>query len=96
MTEPVVDPGVRRWLAEVIVVPKAGVNDPQGEAIRGGLESLGYPMVRGVRAGKVIRVEVAADSADAADNLVREMADRLLANPVIESYAVTVAGVEGE
>jgi len=83
------------WLVEVIVTPKTGVNDPQGEAIRGGLQSLGYAGVRGVRAGKVIRVELAAESAAAARASATEMADRLLANPVIESYHVSAVSPVG-
>ena len=89
--------GEGRWLVEVIVTPKDGVNDPQGEAIRGGLRALGYASVRGVRAGKVIRVELDAASADDASRAGAEMADRLLANPVIESFhvsAVAPVGVE--
>ncbi|CAA9525704.1 MAG: Phosphoribosylformylglycinamidine synthase, PurS subunit [uncultured Thermomicrobiales bacterium] len=86
-----------RWMVEVIVMPKEGVNDPQGEAIRGGLRALGYAGVRGVRAGKVIRVELNAAGADDARAAGAEMADRLLANPVIESFhvaAVAPVGVE--
>jgi phosphoribosylformylglycinamidine synthase len=80
------------WTAEVIVMPKEGVNDPQGEAILGGLRDLGYGGVNRVRAGKRFSVDVEAPTQDDARIAVTSMADRLLANPVIESY--TVAAIE--
>ncbi|MCC6943359.1 MAG: phosphoribosylformylglycinamidine synthase subunit PurS [Thermomicrobiales bacterium] len=76
------------WVAEVVVMPKAGVNDPQGEAILGGLHDLGYRAVGRVRAGKQFRVEIDADSEAAARKAIAEMSDRLLANPVIEVYEI--------
>ncbi len=82
----------RKWLVDVVVMPKAGVNDPEGEAILGGLKSLGYGEVGRVRSGKMIRIEVAASDEEAAKSRASEMADRLLANPVIESFEVVVAG----
>ena len=81
---------VRRWAAEVIVEPKPGVNDPQGEAVLGGLRSLGYEGVSGVRSGRFFRVSVAASNEREAEAAVAAMCDRLLANPVIETYAVTI------
>lgn len=78
------------WLAEVIVMPKDGVNDPEGEAILGGLRSLGHDGVRSVRAGRVLRLEVTAADEDAARVAVGRMCDQLLANPVIESYQISV------
>ena len=80
-----------RWLAEVVVLPKEGVNDPQGEAIRGGLAMLGYDAVRRVRSGRFIRLTLEAADAEAARRSVSAMCDRLLANPVIETYQVSVA-----
>jgi phosphoribosylformylglycinamidine synthase PurS subunit len=76
------------WNLEVIVMPKAGVNDPQGDAVRSGLHSLGFDGTRNVRIGKRIRLEVAAGSEHEALALGREMCDRLLANPVIEEYTI--------
>ena len=74
----------------VHVMPKSGVLDPQGQAIAGALNRLGYSGVTGVRAGKVFRIEI--DGTDPA--LVREsglrMAETLLANPVVEEYEVEV------
>ncbi|HEY7268248.1 MAG TPA: phosphoribosylformylglycinamidine synthase subunit PurS, partial [Dehalococcoidia bacterium] len=66
------------------------VNDPQGLTVADGLRSLGFTEVEGVRAGKYIEVRLSADSADAARTRVDAMCDRLLANPIIESYRFDV------
>jgi phosphoribosylformylglycinamidine synthase len=79
--------------AEVRVMLKAGVNDPQGLSIRGGLHALGFDEVGSVRAGKLIVVQLeAADEAQAAARL-RAMCEQLLANPVIEQYAFELTPV---
>lgn len=82
------------WNVKAIIMPKAGVNDPQGEAIRGGLESLEFTRVRSVRAGKQIAITLEAESRDAAIATVSRMCDQLLANPVIETYEVTAEQVK--
>ncbi len=69
-------------------MPKAGVSDPEGEAIRGGLQSLGYEGVQRVRAGKHYRLRIAATEADAARASAEEMANKLLANPVIQTFVI--------
>lgn len=82
--------GERHWAAEVVVLPKPGVNDPEGDAILGGLRQLGYAGVEGVRAGRLFELFVSASDAAAAEGIVGAMCDRLLANPVIETYRVSV------
>jgi phosphoribosylformylglycinamidine synthase len=77
-------------------MPKAGVNDPEGEAIRGGLQSLGYDGVERVRAGKHYRLRLAAPGADAARASAEEMADKLLANPVIQTFVIESVTEAGE
>ncbi len=77
---------------QVTVVPKSGVLDPQGKAIAGALARLGFPGVGDVRAGKVFRVEVEAKDADEAKRLAAQMAEKLLANPVIEEFETEVLG----
>ena len=67
---------------------KDGVLDPQGEAVRHALGSLGFDGVEGVRQGKVIEIDLAETDADTARATVTEMCERLLANTVIESYSV--------
>lgn len=76
------------WTADIVVMPKEGVNDPEGEAILGGLRELGYETVSRVRSGKRFQVVLVADSQEQAISLATSMADRLLANPVIESFTV--------
>ncbi|MCY3558520.1 MAG: phosphoribosylformylglycinamidine synthase subunit PurS [Chloroflexi bacterium] len=80
-----------QYKAEIHVTLKRTVNDPQGLAIRGGLHSLGYETVESVRAGKFIEVWLEAESAEEARRLADEMSDQLLANPVIEDYAIAIA-----
>ncbi|CAN5664063.1 phosphoribosylformylglycinamidine synthase subunit PurS [soil metagenome] len=67
-------------------MPKDGVNDPQGEAIAGGLHDLGYSSVSRVRSGKRFTIELTACSESEARSSAESMADRLLANPVIEIF----------
>lgn len=73
----------------VYVTFKAGVLDPQGEAVRGALSSLGFEGVSGVRVGKFIEIEL-EDSGDVRADLDR-MCRELLANPVIEDYRIELA-----
>ena len=78
------------WIAEVIVVPKPGVNDPQGEAIHGGIRSLGFTSVVGVRSGRFFRLELTSTDEASATAEANEMCERLLANPVIETFTVAI------
>ncbi len=76
--------------AIVTVMLKPGVLDPQGRAIGHALETLGFEGVGDVRAGKVIELELAETDAARAKAAAEAMADKLLANTVIESYRVEV------
>ena len=76
--------------ARVTVMLKNGVLDPQGEAVRHALGSLGFDGVEKVRQGKVIELDLAETDAAAAEATVKEMCEKLLANTVIESYSVEV------
>jgi phosphoribosylformylglycinamidine synthase len=78
--------------ARVTVTLKPGVLDPQGKAIEGALKSLGVAGVASVRQGKVFDIELAGGDRKAAEALLREAADKLLANTVIENYRVEVTG----
>lgn len=82
--------GERAWRADVYVALKPGVNDPQGLAVRDGLHRLGYDEVSQVRVGRYIQVWLEAPDEEAAAARVREMCERLLANPVIEEYRFQV------
>lgn len=77
--------------ARVHVTLKPGVLDPQGEAVRHALGSLGFDGVGEIRMGKVIELDLAETDADAARARVREMCEKLLANTVIENYEVEIA-----
>lgn len=70
----------------IYVSLKHGVLDPQGKAIERSLHTLGYSEVRDVRTGKCLEIEVDAASRSSAEVRVREMCEKLLANPVIEDY----------
>ncbi|KFI31742.1 phosphoribosylformylglycinamidine synthase [Haematobacter massiliensis] len=74
--------------ARVHVMLKDGVLDPQGEAVRHALATLGFGGVEGVRQGKVIELDLAETDHAAAEKAVREMCEKLLANTVIEKYTV--------
>jgi len=76
--------------ARVYVTLKPSVFDPQGRTIAEALHSLGYAGVGDVRQGKFFELELNAGSADQAKALASEVADKVLANPVIESYRVEV------
>jgi phosphoribosylformylglycinamidine synthase len=76
--------------ATVLVRPKAGILDPQGEAVESSLLQLGFP-VGEARVGRVIDLDVEAATADEARGEIERMCERLLANPLIESYEIEVA-----
>ena len=71
---------------KIFVSLKRGVLDPQGKAIERSLHSLGYGEARDVRMGKYIELDVDSDSRESVVARIREMCDKLLANPVIEDY----------
>ncbi len=77
--------------ARVQVMLKSGVLDPQGEAVRHALGSLGFEGVGEVRMGKVIELDIDASDRAAAEARVDEMCRKLLANMVIETYKVDIA-----
>ena len=76
--------------ATVLVRPKAGILDPQGKAVESSLRQLGFP-VGEARVGRVIDLDVDAATADEARGEIERMCERLLANPLIESYEIEVA-----
>lgn len=72
----------------VQIVPRAGILDPQGAAVAGALRTLGFDNVRDVRVGRFVTVDVDAVSPDDATRAVRDMCEKLLANPVIEDFRI--------
>ncbi|HEU4643826.1 MAG TPA: phosphoribosylformylglycinamidine synthase subunit PurS [Gemmatimonadaceae bacterium] len=82
-----------RFRVSIHIVPRKGILDPQGKTVADALHTLGFRDVADARIGRHIVLDVAAADAAAAGAAVREMCDRLLANPVTEDYEI--AGVEG-
>jgi phosphoribosylformylglycinamidine synthase len=78
--------------ARITVTLKSGILDPQGKAIEGALRSLGIAGVASVRQGKVFDIELDGADAKAAEAVLKDAADKLLANTVIENYRVEVEG----
>lgn len=77
--------------ARITVTLKSGVLDPQGKAIEGALRGLGFDGVAGARQGKVIELLLAETDEAAARARVEEMCRKLLANPVMENYAIELS-----
>jgi phosphoribosylformylglycinamidine synthase len=73
--------------ATVLVRPKAGILDPQGEAVRASLQSLGFA-VGGARVGRLVDLELEATTPEEARDEVERMCEQLLANPLIESLEI--------
>jgi len=80
--------------ATVFVRPKAGILDPQGEAVQASLEKLGFPVV-GARIGRVVDLELATGDASEARAQVERMCAELLANPLIESVEIEIEAERG-
>jgi phosphoribosylformylglycinamidine synthase subunit PurS len=77
--------------ATVLVRPKQGILDPQGDAVETALEHLGFS-VSAARVGKVVDLEIDATDAAEARAQVEKMCEQLLANPLMESYEVEIHG----
>jgi phosphoribosylformylglycinamidine synthase len=80
---------------EIRVVPRQGILDPEGETIGRALRELGYGGVTAVRAGRLIRLSLEAEDEAAARDEAERMCEELLANPVIEDFAVAVRPAAG-
>lgn len=78
--------------AKVTITLKSGVLDPQGKAIEGALAGLGFEGASDVRQGKVIEMYLGETNEAAARAMVEEMCKKLLANPVMENYAIEIVG----
>ncbi len=78
--------------ATVFIRPKRSILDPQGEAVQASLDKLGYPVVA-ARVGRLVDLELATDDPAQARAQVERMCAELLANPLIESVEIEIAGV---
>ena len=83
------------YLAKVYVTLKPTVNDPQGLTIKGGLQMLGFGSVKSVRAGKYMEIKLDEADAARAEEQVRDMCKKLLANPVIEDFRFELDKIAG-
>jgi len=81
--------------ARVTVYPRREILDPQGKAIRDALSRVGFPGVDDVRAGKSFEISLESEDPETARRQLRDMCEKLLANTVVEDYAVELLGVEG-
>lgn len=79
------------WRVNVRILPRTGLLDPQGQAVEHALRALNFGEASNVHVGKAIALEVDAASRDQAEARVREMCDRLLANPVTEDFEIEIA-----
>lgn len=79
-----------RYRIEILVTPRPGLLDPEGNAVHHALQSLGYSDVESTRVGKVIYLDVEADSEDDAREQADAMCRKVLANPVTEDYEIQV------
>ena len=75
----------------MLVRPKDGILDPEGDAVRQSLRKLGFEVAT-ARVGRVIDLEVGGDDADAARTEIERMCGELLANPLIESFEIRLEG----
>ncbi|HZK63023.1 MAG: phosphoribosylformylglycinamidine synthase subunit PurS [Chitinophagales bacterium] len=75
---------------QVKVMPLKELLDPQGKAVMGGLRNLGLPSIQDVRIGKTIQLQVEAQSPEQAKQIAEEASRKLLANPVMEYFEVSV------
>jgi phosphoribosylformylglycinamidine synthase subunit PurS len=76
--------------AHVVVTLKSGILDPQGKAIEGALKSLGIDGIGSVRQGKIFEIELAANDRIAAEGLLRDACEKLLANQIVENFQVEI------
>ena len=74
----------------MLVRPKPGILDPQGEAVETSLRHLGFA-VEAARVGRLVELELEAEDPERARDELKRMCEQLLANPLIESYEITVA-----
>lgn len=79
------------YRVSVHITPRRGILDPQGKAVEGSLHSLGFSDVKEVHVGRYIVVETEAETQSAAEESVRSMCERLLANPVVEDFEIESA-----
>jgi phosphoribosylformylglycinamidine synthase PurS subunit len=81
---------MKKFQAEIDVMPKKEILDPQGKAVTGSMKNLGLSEIHNIRIGKHITLEIEADSAETAHNKVDQACKNLLANLIMESYSFRI------
>lgn len=76
--------------SKILVTLRQSILDPQGKAVEHGMHSLGYGMVRNVRIGKFVELDVDARTREEAETITKEVSQKLLANPVMEDFSFTI------
>jgi phosphoribosylformylglycinamidine synthase len=84
---------MKKFQAEIDVMPKKEILDPQGKAVTGSMKNLGLAEIQNVRIGKHISLEIEADSEEAANAKVEQACKNLLANLIMESYSFKIQKV---
>jgi len=79
------------FVAEIKIMPLKELLDPQGKAVLGGLANLGMKSVKDVRIGKHIQLNLEANSAEEASAIAQEASEKLLANPVMEEFTISIS-----
>jgi phosphoribosylformylglycinamidine synthase PurS subunit len=82
-----------RFIAEIDVMPKKEILDPQGKAVTGSMKNIGLAEITNVRIGKHITLELVADSREQAEEMVDAACKKLLANLIMESYEFELAAI---
>jgi phosphoribosylformylglycinamidine synthase len=85
---------MKKFQAEIDVMPKKEILDPQGKAVTGSMKNLGLSEIQNIRIGKHISLEIEADSAEIAHNKVDQACKNLLANLIMESYSFRIESLE--
>ncbi|MDB5131749.1 MAG: purS [Mucilaginibacter sp.] len=85
---------MKKFQAEIDVMPKKEILDPQGKAVTGSMKNLGLSEIQNIRIGKHISLEIEADSAETAHNKVEQACKSLLANLIMESYSFRIESLE--
>ena len=78
------------FLASIRVTLKPTINDPQGQTILSGLNTMGFTSIQSIRMGKYLEIQLDAPDSSTAESQVHEMCNKLLANPIIEDFAFEV------
>ena len=83
------------YLAKIFILPKPSILDPQGQAVKQGLESLGYQEIESLRMGRYIELVLDVNDSRQAEKKIKDYCESLLVNAVIESYQFTLEEIKG-